>query len=155
MKNNKNVVIKEIDNNYSRELSGLLKNSDQKYSEYFLPFEFNYETINKILSGKKYDKYFGLFIDEKLAGFYMLRGFDEGYTIPAYGVWISKEYSNMGLGKLTLSHAISFCKVNQIKKLMLKVHPDNLVAKKIYEDAGFKFTGEISKIGHRVYEKNL
>ena len=29
----------------------------------------------------------------------MLRGFDEGFEVPSYGVWISKKFSDMGLAK--------------------------------------------------------
>ena len=38
---------------------------------------------------------------------------------------------------------------------MLKVHPDNLTAKKIYEDYGFLNEGIDSKIGHLIYFKYL
>jgi RimJ/RimL family protein N-acetyltransferase len=38
---------------------------------------------------------------------------------------------------------------------MLKVHPDNLIAKKIYEDFGFVNEGIDNKIGHLIYFKNL
>ena len=155
MKRNKDVIIKDLSEEHSKELTKLLQTSDSKHSEYFIPFDFNYETINKILSNKKDDKYFGIFIEEEIVGFYMLRGFDEGYEIPSYGVWISQEYSNLGLGKLTLYHALSFCKVNKIKKIILSVHPDNIAAKGIYETAGFIFTGEVSEIGHLKYEKTL
>lgn len=85
----------------------------------------------------------------------MLRGFDEGYSVPSYGVWISENYSNKGLSTFTLQHAISFCKLNSIKKIMLKVHPDNVSAKHIYEKHGFKQTGVDPKIHHLIYHKDL
>ena len=132
-----NIEIKEMDSKQAKTLSELLKSSDKEYSKYFIPFSFDEKSIEKILTDAVKDKYLGVFAKQRLVGFYMLRGFDAGYEIPSYGVWISKEYSGCGLSKLTLQHAITYCKLNKIKKLMLKVHPENLVAKKIYEDFGF------------------
>ena len=38
---------------------------------------------------------------------------------------------------------------------MLKVHPDNITAKHIYEKHGFKQTGIDPKIHHLIYHKDL
>ena len=112
-------------------------------------------SIKEILERATNDKYFGVLISEKIVGFYMLRGFDDGYEIPSYGVWVAKEFSDLGLAKLTLQHAISYCKVNGIKKIMLKVHPDNSVAKKTYENYGFKQEGTDAKNNNLIYYKEL
>ena len=85
----------------------------------------------------------------------MLRGFDEGYEIPSYGVWISKKYSAMGLSKLTLQHAVSICKINGIKKLLLKVHPENKRAKMIYENFGFTKESVDPKNNNLIYYKDI
>ncbi len=147
--------IKRLNNNHSEELTNLLQNSTQQYSQYFIPFSFDLETISGILSKAIKDQIYGIYVEDNLAGFYMLRGFDEGYSVPSYGVWISEKYSNKGLSTFTLQHAISFCKLNSIKKIMLKVHPDNIAAKHIYEKYGFKQTGIDPKIHHLIYHKDL
>jgi len=85
----------------------------------------------------------------------MLRGFDAGYEIPSYGVWVSSKFSNNGLSRLTLYHAFAFCKLNGIKTLMLKVHPENKVAKEMYESMGFKKTGFDESNDNFIYYKNL
>lgn len=147
--------IKRLNINHAKELANLLQSSDKEYSQYFIPFTFDFETISEILSKVKNDQVYGIYVEQNLAGFYMLRGFDEGYSVPSYGVWISENYSNKGLSTFTLQHAISFCKLNSIKKIMLKVHPDNLSAKHIYEKYGFKQTGIDPKIHHLIYHKDL
>ena len=96
-----------------------------------------------------------MFLNEELIGFYMLRGFDEGYETPSYGVWISSKHANKGLSTLTLYHAFAFCKLNRIKTLMLKVHPDNSTAKNLYEKLGFKQTGIDERIKHLIYHKSI
>lgn len=147
--------IKRLNINQSEELANLLQSADDNYSQYFIPFPFDLKTISEVLSKSIKDQVYGIYVEDNLVGFYMLRGFDEGYSVPSYGVWISEKYSNKGLSTFTLQHAISFCKLNSIKKIMLKVHPDNITAKHIYEKYGFKQTGIDPKIHHLIYHKDL
>ena len=148
--------IKELVTEHASLFSKRLSEESEEYLKHFIPFaEYSEAYLNKILSEKRLDKYFGLFLKKDLIGFYMLRGFDKGYEIPSYGVWISSKYANMGLSTLTLYHAFSFCKINKIKTLMLKVHPDNLVAKSLYEKLGFVLVGIDEKIGHLIYHKTI
>jgi len=147
--------IRKLTVDQSEELANLLQSSEKEYSQYFIPFTFEFETISGILSKAIKDQYYGIYVDNSLVGFYMLRGFDDGFEIPSYGAWIAKNFSSKGISKLTLHHAITFCKTNSIKKLMLKVHPDNLIAKKIYEDFGFIYDGVDGRIGHLIYFKNI
>lgn len=151
----KSIEIKRIDESFSSSLAEMVSECSDEYLKYFTPFEFTEKKFREILSIKKQDQYYGVFIDNELSGFYMLRGFDEGYEIPAYGVLIAEKASNYGLGKLTLQHAIAFCKASGIKKIMLKVHPDNLGAKHIYEDIGFTAGGMDEKNKNLIYYKNL
>lgn len=151
----KDIYISPLNPADAGELSALLSSSRKEYSKHFIPFPFALVSVKNILSEKKLDRYFGLRLDDILVGFYMLRGFDKGYQIPSYGVWIAEEYSGRGLSKLTLQHAFAFCKLNGIKKLMLKVAPDNLAAKRIYEIFGFIYSDVDEKIGHLIYFKDL
>jgi RimJ/RimL family protein N-acetyltransferase len=154
MKKN-NLEIIELSTKHAPVLAKKLSEESEEYIKHFIPFDFSESSIKKILSEKKLDKYFGLFINNELIGFYMLRGLDKGYEVPSYGVWISSKYANMGLSTLTLYHAFSFCKINKIKTLMLKVHPDNSIAKNLYEKFGFKQTGIDERIKHLIYYKSI
>ena len=151
----KNVEIKELQSEQASTLSALILNAPKDYTKYFVPFSFEEDSIKKIISDAVNDKYFGIFINDDLAGFYMLRGFDQGYEVPSYGVWISDKFSGLGLSKLTLQHAISFCKLNGLKKILLKVHPENTIAKNIYENFGFKQQGFDEKNSNLIYYKSL
>ncbi len=151
----KNIKINEIDSGFAKTISQLLSNSDKNYTKYFIPFSFDVATIREILSTINKDKFFGILVDNDLVGFYMLRGFDAGYETPSYGVWISERFAGYGLSKLTLQHAITYCKINSIKKLMLKVHPENIMAKNIYESFGFIQKGIDDKNNNLIYYKNL
>lgn len=155
MPDNFKLQIRELLPENSDELASLMAGTEKEYSKHFIPFNFEKATIRKILNLANKDKYFGIFFQDEIAGFYMLRGFDEGYDIPSYGVWISPKYSGKGLAGLTIAHAISYCKILGVKGILLKVHPDNNSAKHIYEKAGFKEFGIDEKIGHIKYYKSL
>jgi RimJ/RimL family protein N-acetyltransferase len=122
-------------------LSALLKSSPADYVKHFNPFSFEVAALEKVISSAREDVLTAVEIrdgaDAELAGFYMLRGLDEGYTVPMYGVFIGHKYRNKGLGLLTLVHAETNCRLNHIDRLLLKVHPQNVPAKKLYEAQGF------------------
>ena len=151
----KNIEIKELPSEQAVTLSKLILSTRYEYTKYFIPFSFEEDSLKEIINDAINDKYFGIFVDDELVGFYMLRGFDEGYEVPSYGVWISDKFSKLGLSKLTLQHAIAFCKLNGLKKIMLKVHPENTIAKNIYENFGFKQEGFDDKNGNYIYNKSL
>jgi len=137
------------------ELSKLINNDSKDYSQYFVAFEFDLVTIKNILTKAKNDLYYGVYWGEELTGFYMLRGFDEGFTIPSYGVYISSRFNNKGLAALTLNHAISTCKFLECKKLRLKVHTANTYALKQYVKFGFVETGFDEKINNIIMQRDL
>jgi len=136
-------------------LSDMLLKIEKEYTKYFIPFSFDYDTIFNLLDQKIKDRYYGIKVDGKLGGFYMLRGLDKGYEVPSYGVIITKQFSGCGLARLTLCHAFSFCRVNKINKLMLKVHPENIIASRLYTEAGFVRDGIDEKNGHHIYYKDI
>lgn len=149
------VSICNIDSSYAKELSDLILNISEEYSKYFTPFSFDEKTINSKIKNSVKDQYFGIFTNSQLSGFYMIRGLDDGYTIPSYGVWISPNFSGLGLAKKTIIHALEWCEQNNIKKLMVKAHPDNLIAKKIYESFGFIANGIDQNNKNIIYYKNF
>jgi RimJ/RimL family protein N-acetyltransferase len=151
----KSIEIKELKSEHISSLVKKLSGDPPEYYKYFTAFELSTETLSGFVSNAVRDKYYGIFAGDVIAGFYMLRGFDAGYDIPSYGVWISSQFANKGLSKLTLYHAFAFCRMNKIKKLMLKVRPENIIAKNLYESQGFKQTGFDNSNGNLVYQKSI
>lgn len=140
------VSFKKLEVSDSKIVSDLVLHSPHSYRAYFHPFDFDYRSIYTILRQAKKDIFFGLEINLdhsiEMGGFYMLRGLDEGYCDPMYGVFVSHRYSSKSLARLSLAHAECFCKLNQYRQLLLKVNPDNVRAKRLYESLGFRFLRE-------------
>lgn len=149
------VIITRLSPEDALSLSELLNRDDTHYEKYFFPFPKDKESLETRLRSAVKDRYWGLVFREILAGFFMLRGFDEGYNRPSFGVYIAKEFSNRGLLKLTLEYSTSWCRLNNINAIMLKVHPDNKHALECYKKAGFGFIESCPQTGHSVMEKQL
>ena len=139
----------------SLKLSAMLVAAPAAYSRFFIPFAFDAENVKSVLRKAKKDIFFAVKVNGDWAGFYMLRGFDSGYRVPAYGVWITPKYKNCGLAALTLAHAFAICKLNGVGQMMLKVHPKNVKALKLYEKTGFIRTGSDPRNSNFVYQKSF
>ena len=146
------LVIKRLSASDGAQLSQLLGDANEDYGKYFTPFSSQKESLEKRLREAVKDSYWGLWFDSELAGFFMLRGFDEGYKKPSFGVFISRKYSNNGLSKMALDFAISWCQLNNLSAIMIKVHRENKYARRSYEKAGFILTGNCPDTGHDIME---
>lgn len=135
--------IRLLQSSDSKQIAKLLENAEFSYSQFFNPFAFDSSVIEEKIGLAHNDVFFGLELaltkdNCDLIGFFMLRGLDEGYEFPMYGVFITENWKNKGLGRLSLFYAESYCKVNQLKKLLLKVHRSNLPALNLYLSSGFR-----------------
>lgn len=137
------------------ELSQLLLTARTEYVRYFNPFPFDAETIGRILKAAKLDRYWGIRAGRKLVGFFMLRGLDDGYERPSFGVFVAENFSKNKLGSLALQYSLSWCKLNNISKIILKVHPENTYARRVYENAGFVLIKALTDSGQYLFEKQL
>lgn len=137
------------------ELIDLWNKDPQDYNSYFIPFVMKSDDLKSMLEKIEKDLFINVMVNKKIAGFFMLRGFDQGYEVPSYGVWISSEYANKGLAKLTLQYSLSICRLTGVNSIMLKVHPENKVALKMYKSFGFNASGIDEKIGHIIMHKDL
>lgn len=105
--------------------------------EYFKPHEFDYATIRDILVNKKRDKYYIVVFQDNIIAYGVLRGMDEGYSIPSLGIGIDKDYQRTGLGRLFMGFLEMSCKLCGYKNLRLRVLKENTNAIKFYKDLGY------------------
>jgi GNAT superfamily N-acetyltransferase len=131
------VEIRSLNTAHASDIYNLMLQSDPDYYRYFTAFEVNREVIAGFLTRAKRNQYLGFFIHDTLVGFFMLRGLDEGFKVPSYGVFISEKYQSFGLARLSVTYAVSFCRMNHLDRLMLKVHPLNVYALQLYREFGF------------------
>ncbi|OGN79776.1 MAG: hypothetical protein A2X26_13200 [Chloroflexi bacterium GWC2_49_37] len=137
------------------ELSKMLKADSTEYSKYFQPFRFDEDTLTAVLSAMREDQFWGVYSGDALVGFFMLRGFDAGFSIPSYGVYIAEKFSGNGISKLTLQFVRVWCRMENIPKVMIKVHPQNQIAKKAYEKSGAVLEGLDPKNANLIYALSI
>lgn len=128
----------------------LLTSESKDYIKDYHPFPLSINDLRSLILCANHDKYIGLFAADAngrkdLIGIITLRGLDEGYTIPMFGIFIRENWSNQGLCSLALKFAETFCKINKIKAIKLKVNTRNCRAMAIYKRKGFH---EISKVNN-------
>lgn len=107
----------------------------------FHPHPMTRAQAERIVDGARLrqDIYFAAFVGQKLAGYGMLRGWDEGYSIPSFGVAVGSAHRGAGIGRSLLRYAIECARDRGAAKMMLKVHVDNQSARRLYESEGFVF----------------
>ena len=128
----------------------LRKSQSEEYCAYFTPFSFEPAVLEKLLREAREDIFMGVWVEESLAGFFMLRGPDSGYPNYMYGVLVGEDFSGRGLGHCTLAVAKAICLLNSAD-LLLKVHPKNTRAIHLYESEGFVQIG-ISATHDLIYQ---
>lgn len=115
--------------------------ADEKTARYFHPHPFDRVTASKIARYSGSDAYFGFFWQGELVGYAMLRGWDEGYEVPAFGVAVAPAHEGLGVGGELLQACVEEARSRGARKMMLKVYRDNERALRWYLSRGFEEKG--------------
>jgi len=154
-KSTDNFTVRPLNIDDADNLSSLLLAQSPAYVRFFTPFDFQYPSILSLLAEQGKDIFMGMYRDDRLIGFFMLRGWNEGYEIPSYGVLVDERYSGYGLTRLSLKLAKSICKLRHVPRIMLKVNPDNKVAQRLFEEAAFAPSGVDAQTGNLIYHFDI
>lgn len=122
-------------------MTDLLRCGSAEDRRWFHPFAVEEDVIAKLIEDAESDLYVGWQNAGNMVALSMLRGLDEGYASPMYGVFVSPNYRRLGIAKMTLQHAVTVSKLMRYPSVMLKVHDDNLAAADLYRHAGFRSAG--------------
>lgn len=125
-----------------------------EYSHFFYAFGADETKIAQMLEKTKLDVYSGVFWNDELLGIFMLRGWDDDYEIPSFGVLIDEKHKGGTLMRLTLDAAKLICRMSGAKKMMAKIHPDN-VSPRGARRLGFNQVGVEEKSGNVIYHLEL
>ncbi len=119
--------------------NALVVNKDDLY---FHPHPLNGEMAKKIATHEGDDLYFLQIKDNEIAGYAMLRGWDEGYSIPSLGIVIHPNFRNQGLSIEFMEFLHNQARAKGATKVRLKVYSNNAWARHLYENSGYSFTNE-------------
>lgn len=113
--------------------------SDNGDAIFFSPHPTDRETISQLARYNGRDLYYLLVEEEKVLGYGLLRGWDEGYQIPSLGIAIHPSARGYGLGRILMNflHVVAFRR--GANKVRLRVLKDNNMAIGLYKGFGYVF----------------
>ena len=109
---------------------------------FFRPHPFTAEEARRVANHSGRDVY-GLLEDGRSPVAYgMLRGWDEGYSMPSLGIAVRTSAQGRGYGRRMLGHLHDEARRRGAQKIRLRVHPDNVPARRLYESFDYQYEGE-------------
>lgn len=106
-------------------IAQLMAGQPPDYLRFFHVFGTDEADIARILRGIERDVYAGLFWEGSLICVFMLRGWDEAYEIPAFGLVVSRAHRGREVLSVAMEAAKLIARLRGAGRLMCKVHPDN------------------------------
>lgn len=132
------------------------RNNRPAVTNFFRPFLLNENTAQELLGPTRRDLFFVMEENGRFLVFSMLRGKDEGYDVPSFGIFVDWEHQMRGLGRRMSEWTFRWADQMGASKTRLTVYEENIQARTLYERMGFIETersrdndGRISVIMHR------
>lgn len=91
------------------------------------------------------DVYCAAFVNGSIVALGFLRGRNSGFAHFSLGIVVSPRHRNQGIGRFMMAMLHALAKMHGETKIRLRVHPDNKVARTMYEKYDYIFTGEIDR----------
>lgn len=104
---------------------------------FFHPHPFERADAERLCNYTGHDFYCALMDGDKMVGYGMLRGWDQGYQIPSLGICIDHRMRGRGLGELLMRRLHEFARERGAESVRLKVDSRNAVARRLYERMGY------------------
>ncbi len=106
---------------------------------YFHPHRFNDEEARMIARYPGRDLYCGALAGSHLLAYGLLRGWDAGFNVPSLGIAVGREARGTGLARAFMLYLHAAARHRGVPRIRLKVYPDNLPARRLYESLGYTF----------------
>lgn len=135
-------------------LQALMAEEQQAYLAHFTAFAESGSLLRQCQKACR-DSFFTLILDDRPNGFFCLRGLDEGYARPSFGVYVASSAQGRGMARAAVHAAVDWCRMRTFPVLMLKVSADNTRATRLYQSLGFVPVGVCPDSGQIVMEKRI
>ncbi|MDK2980810.1 MAG: hypothetical protein PWQ55_1157 [Chloroflexota bacterium] len=131
--------IKPVRKEDFNDLAALFENNNvESVTRFFTPFPLTRESAQEIAQGEHRDHYFLGLEDDRIIGFSMLRGWDEGYSVPSFGMFIDQNHQARGYGQQLLDLTIAAARQLGCEQIRLSVCAANGPAHHLYQSRGFE-----------------
>ena len=115
--------------------------ADTETVRFFHPHAFTREFANELCrpAAAFRDRYYVTCYRDRVIAYMMLRGWDESYAVPSFGVCTHPALRDVGLGQALLAHAVEESRSAAAPQLRLTVFKSNERAVHLYRKFGFVF----------------
>jgi ribosomal-protein-alanine N-acetyltransferase len=113
------------------------RNQIPQVTDMFDPFPLDAAQARKIALGAGEDAFYIAVRGELPVGFSMLRGFDEGYEIPSFGIFVDYDCHGRGIGRELTAWTVEQARGRGCPAVRLTVYATNVAARGLYESLGF------------------
>lgn len=116
----------------------LVRNDVPAVTATFTPFPMTAATAATLLSERREDHYYGAFARQgEIVALSMLRGWDEGFVVPSFGIAVDARWHGHGVGTHMTAWTVEQARALGAPSVRLTVYDDNPTAQRIYADLGF------------------
>ena len=115
---------------------------------HFQPHPFTAEYVAKLARYTGDDLFYLLTEANRILAYGMLRGWDDGFSIPSLGIAVHPAARGSGLGRLMMTFLHAAAKRRNCSSVRLRVAVENSTAAKLYESLGYHFA--TSEGGYRI-----
>ena len=120
----------------------LERNDVPEVTRHFHPFEMTAASAEEIALHAGDDWYFGTFVRGKLLALSMLRGWNEGYDEPSFGIAVDADWHGRGIGSVLTDFTLERAPWLGSRRVRLSVYASNERAHRMYLARGF---GEVER----------
>jgi ribosomal protein S18 acetylase RimI-like enzyme len=133
------IDIEEVGPAHAPSLADLFeRNRGPAVSDTFDPFELTSEQAMRIALEPRQDMYFVGRLGGTLVAMSMLRGFDEGYDVPSFGIFVDHRHHGRGIGRELTTWTVGAARGRGCHAVRLSVDASNTAALHIYRSLGFQ-----------------
>ena len=105
----------------------------------FHPHPFTADEARRLCHFQGRDLYYVLIDGERIVGYAMLRGWDEGYTVPSLGIAVHPDARGTGTGHALMNLLHGAARSQGADQVRLKVYETNVRALQLYQKMGYRF----------------
>jgi ribosomal protein S18 acetylase RimI-like enzyme len=104
----------------------------------FDPFPLTPDEARRIALKPHLDAYFVASTNAELIAMSMLRGFDEGFAVPSFGIFVDHRHHGRGVGRWLTVWTVGEARRRGCAAIRLSVYASNTAAVRLYRSLGFE-----------------
>jgi len=133
------IVIEPVEPGHALALAKLFEgNRVPAVSDSFDPFPLTADEARRIALEPRLDGYFVASMDAELIAMSMLRGFDEGFAVPSFGIFVDHRHHGHGVGRRLTAWTVGEARRRGCAAIRLSVYASNTAGVHLYHSLGFE-----------------